>query len=112
MFRAEQTSPVFSVYTCSYIFIRIVNISMLSRWLLHCQYHTGKDLVNLTHEILAMMLGTSRTLVTTTACKLQQAGTISYKQGQMKILDRMLLESLSCECHKIVKDNFAKSLGL
>lgn len=84
----------------------------LSRWLLDCQYHTGKDLVNLTHEILAMMLGTSRTLITTTAFKLQQAGAISYRQGQLKILDRVLLESLSCECHKIVKDNFARSLGL
>ena len=83
----------------------------LSRWLLDCQYHTGKSLLSLTHEILAMMLGTSRTLVTTTAFNLQRAGAISYRQGQLTILDRSLLESVSCECHQIVKNDFARNLG-
>lgn len=83
----------------------------MSRWLLDCQYHTGKDTLNLTHEVLAGMLGTSRALITTTASQLQRAGTISRRQGSVTILDHKLLESFSCECHKIVRRDFADSLG-
>lgn len=83
----------------------------LSRWLLDCQYHTNKDALQLTHEIIAMMLGTSRSLVTTTAFKLQQAGAISYRQGRITILDLAKLESIACECHKVVKNDFAEHMG-
>jgi CRP-like cAMP-binding protein len=84
----------------------------LSRWLLDCHYHTKKDSLHLTHEIIAMMLGTSRSLVTSTAVKLQQTGAISYRRGRVLILDVGLLEAVSCECHKIVKEDFVESLGL
>lgn len=84
----------------------------MSRWLLDCQYHTGKDTLNLTHEVLARMLGTSRTLITTTASQLQRAGAINKRQGSVTILDHKLLETFSCECHKIVRRDFANSLGL
>jgi CRP-like cAMP-binding protein len=84
----------------------------LSRWLLDSHYHTKKEQLQLTHEMIAMMLGTSRSLITATAVKLQQTGAISYRQGRVTILDLGRLEAVACECHKIVKRDFAESLGL
>lgn len=83
----------------------------LSRWLLDSSYHTKKAHLRYTHEMIAMMLGTSRSLITATAVKLQQAGAISYRQGRVTILDLERLESISCECHQVMKRNFAETFG-
>jgi CRP-like cAMP-binding protein len=72
----------------------------LARWLLMSQDRIGGDLVPLTQEFLAHMLGTRRASVTVAAGDLQRQGLISYVRGQMKIVDRQRLEAASCECYQ------------
>src|SRR6266851_7037269 len=71
----------------------------MARWLLMSQDRIGGDLVPLTQEFLAHMLGTRRASVTVAAGMLQKAGLISYVRGQLKIEDRKRLENASCECY-------------
>ena len=81
--------------------------SRLARWLLHCHDRIDSDDLPLAHEFLSQMLGVRRTTVTLAAHTLQQAGTISYHRGKIKITDRSALETISCECYLMVKRNIA-----
>ena len=72
----------------------------LARWLLMSQDRLGGDLVPLTQEFLAHMLGTRRASVTVAAGILQKAGLISYKRGTLNIEKRTQLEETACECYK------------
>jgi CRP-like cAMP-binding protein len=72
----------------------------LARWLLMSQDRLGGDLVPLTQEFLAHMLGTRRASVTEAAGILQKAGLIIYSRGSVKIEKRSQLEKASCECYR------------
>ncbi len=78
-----------------------------ARWLL--MTHDRVDVVNipLTHEYLAMMLGTGRSGVTIAAGTLQQAGLIRCARAMITILDRDGLEDASCECYEVAREQFA-----
>jgi CRP-like cAMP-binding protein len=71
----------------------------MARWLLMSQDRIGSELVPLTQEFLAHMLGTRRSSVTVAASILQSAGLIDYTRGQLSIVDRKGLEEASCECY-------------
>jgi CRP-like cAMP-binding protein len=72
----------------------------LARWLLMSQDRLGGSDVPLTQQFLAHMLGTRRASVTVAARRLQKAGSISYKRGKVRIMDRPQLERASCECYQ------------
>ncbi|GAC1414097.1 MAG: Crp/Fnr family transcriptional regulator [Candidatus Velthaea sp.] len=78
-----------------------------SRWLLMSHDRVNSDDIPLTHEYLAMMLGTGRSGVTIAAATLQQAGFIRYAHGMIRILDRDGLENASCECYEVAREQFA-----
>lgn len=73
----------------------------LSRWLLLCQDRTDEDVLQLTQDFLAAMLGVERPAVTTVAGKLQQRGLIEYSRGRVRVTDRQGLESVACECYEV-----------
>ena len=81
------------------------------RWLLMTHDRVHHDEFHLSHEFLAMMLGSTRPTVTTVAGTLQKAGLIKYTHGRIRILDRKGLEAASCECYATVKGHFNR-LGL
>lgn len=81
----------------------------LVRWLLMCQDRVGSDLLPVTHEFLAQMLGTGRPSVSLAAGILQKAGFIDNLRGTVKIVNRKQLESAACECYKIIQQ-FNRSL--
>ena len=83
----------------------------LAKWLLMCQDRAQSKELELTHEFISEMLGARRAGVTTAAGLLQEAGVISYKRGQIRILDREGLEAESCECYPKMKREFARLLG-
>jgi CRP-like cAMP-binding protein len=83
----------------------------LSRWLLMCQDRAQASDLQLTHEFIAVMLGTRRAGVSEAAAKLQDEGLIRYRRGHVEILDRRKLEGHSCECYPIVKHEFDRLLG-
>jgi CRP-like cAMP-binding protein len=81
------------------------------RWLLMTHDRVHQDEFHLSHEFLAIMLGTTRPTVTIVAGTLQKAGLIKYTHGRITILDRQRLEAASCECYSTVKEHFDR-LGL
>jgi CRP-like cAMP-binding protein len=72
----------------------------LARWLLMSQDRIDSDMVPLTQEFLAHMLGTRRSSVTVAASILQKAGLIKYTRGEVNILNRKGLEGATCECYE------------
>lgn len=76
------------------------------RWLLMTHDRVRSDRFGLSHEFLAMMLGSTRPTVTLVAHGLQQAKLIRYRHAQMTILNRRGLEALSCECYATIKAEF------
>lgn len=83
----------------------------LARWLLMCQDRFDSQLLPLTHEFLAQMLGTGRPSVSLAAGMLEKAGLIENMRGSVKILNRKSLEAVACECYGVIQ-NFNGGLGL
>jgi CRP-like cAMP-binding protein len=75
----------------------------LARWLLMSQDRLSGDVVPLTQETLANMLGTRRASVTEAAGVLQKAGLITYHRGDVRIDNRRGLEAAACECYVAMK---------
>ncbi|MCS3502825.1 CRP-like cAMP-binding protein [Bradyrhizobium japonicum] len=75
------------------------------RWLLQTADTAGSNTINLTQQFLAEMLGVRRTSVTEVARKIQSTGAI-----HLSILDRRILERLSCECYATLVEQ-SKSLS-
>lgn len=82
----------------------------LCRWLLlSLDRLRGNELV-MTQELIANMLGVRREGVTAGALRLQEAGLIRYSRGRITILDRAGLEARTCECYKVVKNEYDRLL--
>jgi len=79
----------------------------LARWLLMVQDRTRTDVLEITQEFLAQMLGAKRTTVTVVAGMLQRQGMIEYQRGRIHILDRPKLEEAACGCYSVVRSLFA-----
>jgi CRP-like cAMP-binding protein len=75
----------------------------LARWLLMCQDRVDSELLPVTHEFLAQMLGSGRPSVSLAAGNLQRAGLIENLRGTVKILDRKELEASACECYRAIQ---------
>jgi len=75
----------------------------LCRWLLLSLDRLSSNKLVMTQELIANMLGVRREGVTEAAGKLQKLGAIEYSRGRITVLDRPMLEQLSCECYATVK---------
>jgi CRP-like cAMP-binding protein len=71
----------------------------LARWLLMSQDRLGGDVVRLTQEFLAHMLGMRRASVNVALGFLQKKGLIAFVRGAVIIQDRSGLEVTTCECY-------------
>ncbi|MDB5443778.1 MAG: hypothetical protein JWP73_2154 [Phenylobacterium sp.] len=80
------------------------------RWLLTCHDRISTDTIALTQEFLADMLGVQRTTVTAVARALQEKGAIRYRRGVVDIIDRPVLEALTCECYGVIRRNYERLL--
>jgi len=77
----------------------------LVRWLLTAHDHSASDQLPLTHEFLSEMLGANRSTVTITAGKLDAAGLIEYRRGEVRIRDREGLLNTTCECYATINNS-------
>jgi CRP-like cAMP-binding protein len=82
----------------------------LCRWLLLSLDRLASNELTMTQELIANMLGVRREGVTEAAGKLQSAGLISYRRGKITVLDRLGVETRSCECYQVVKKEFDRLL--
>jgi CRP-like cAMP-binding protein len=83
-----------------------------ARWLLATHDRAESGTFYLTQEFLAFMLGVARQSVGIAVGDLADRGLISYRRGQMRVLDRPGLEGASCECYGIVRAEFDRLLGI
>ncbi|PYS01049.1 MAG: hypothetical protein DMG15_03325 [Acidobacteria bacterium] len=77
----------------------------LSRWLLVARDAVRSDVLLLTHDVIARLLGTRRASVRVAAGLMQRTGLIKISRGQITVLDAQGLESMSCECYGILRDH-------
>lgn len=83
----------------------------LARWLLMCQDSVNSEMLPLTHEFIAQMLGSGRPTVTIAAGVLERAGLIQNTRGSVRIVNRKRLEDAACECYGAIH-NFNGGLSL
>jgi CRP-like cAMP-binding protein len=81
----------------------------LALWLLMASDRTAAEVLNITQEVLAEMIGTRRTTVTAIATTLQRAGLIEYQRGRIRLIDRANLEGTACYCYQVIR-NLTKNL--
>jgi CRP-like cAMP-binding protein len=75
----------------------------LARWLLMMHDRTEGDELMMTHEFLALMLGTRRSTVTIASGILAKAGVIEHHRGRIRVADRAGLEHAACECYELMR---------
>ena len=80
----------------------------LARWLLLTQDRVGSGLLRITHDFLAMMLGTDRPSVSLAAAAMRKKRIIEYTHGAVKVLNRKKLESSACECYGLIQQFYGE----
>jgi CRP-like cAMP-binding protein len=119
--RAFHDSRALRDATLHSLMVRMITVSQISscnrfhgseerlaRWLLMASDRTRSDMLFLTQELLAYMLGSTRTTVTQTASALQKRALITYHRGNITILDHEGLERAACSCYSDIKDLYGK----
>jgi CRP-like cAMP-binding protein len=72
----------------------------LAKWILTASDRIDSNEIALTHDYLALMLGTRRATITVTAQQFAEHGAIRYRRGHIELLDRGILERLACPCYR------------
>ena len=76
------------------------NEQQVIRWILNTLDKTQGQVLQITHQEMADILGIRRESVTMTAGKLSHEGLIEISRGQLQVLNRPQLEARACECYK------------
>lgn len=84
----------------------------LCTWLLMIHDRAGEERLPLTHEEVAHHLGARRAGITTIFNGLRDGGSVDYRRGVIRILDRRRLEEAACECYQALGQAVANSTGL
>ncbi len=71
----------------------------------------GSGELNMTQQLMANVLGSSREGVAEAAHRLRGIGSISYRRGRLNVLDRPALEARVCECYDLVRRESGRLFG-
>ena len=117
--RAMQSMPSFRSLMDAYVqaFLEQVMVSVacngdslkqrLARWLLMMRDRSDGDVLPITQDLLAEMLGVQRPTITNAAREFERTGLIERGRRQVTILDRQGLIEASCECYQLVRTRVA-----
>jgi CRP-like cAMP-binding protein len=79
----------------------------LARWLLMMRDRSDGDVLPITQDLLAEMLGIQRPTITNAAREFERAGLVERGRRQVTILDRKGLTKASCECYQLLRARIA-----
>jgi CRP-like cAMP-binding protein len=82
----------------------------LARWMLMMRDRSDADVMPITQDLLAGLLGVQRPSLTHAVAELEKAGLIRRGRRQITILDRQGLIKASCECYQLVRERVASHL--
>jgi CRP-like cAMP-binding protein len=74
----------------------------LARWLLLTAERADTKRFEITHELVAQMVGAPRSAVSESASALRERGIIDYRRGVLTIRSTSRLHKVSCECFDAV----------
>jgi CRP-like cAMP-binding protein len=121
--RAMKSMPPFRSLMSTYVqaFLEQVMVSAacngrhslkerLARWLLTMRDRSDADVMPITQDLLADLLGVQRPSLTHAVADLEKAGSILRGRRQITILDRQSLMKASCECYQLVRERVSSHL--
>src|SRR5439155_25950421 len=83
----------------------------LCRWLLLSLDRIDGNVLRMTQQLIANMLGVRRERLALAARKMKVNGWISYRHGAIDVRDRLALETNVCECYEVVKAEYRRLMG-
>jgi len=75
----------------------------LSRWLLTFADRLHSEELPATQQLIADMLGVSRSEISRTAGALSELGLIDYARGRLTLINRARLKDRACECYRVIR---------
>jgi signal transduction histidine kinase len=85
--------------------------SRLARWLLGIHDRVAGNEFVISQESIADLLGVHRPTVSVALQRLQDEGAIARRGRAIVVADRPRLETLACECHRLLTDEFERLLS-
>jgi CRP-like cAMP-binding protein len=82
-------------------------VQRLARWLLLTAERADTQRFELTHELVAQMVGAPRSAVSESASTLRDKGIIDYRRGVLTIRNPKRLHKIACECFDAVSQPLA-----
>ena len=82
----------------------------LTRWLLGVHDRVGRDEFVISQEFIAELLGVHRPTVSMALQRIEDEGAIKRRGRTIVIADRLRLEALACECHRVLDQEFHRLL--
>ena len=77
----------------------------LARWMLEYRKRAAvDDVIPITQEFLAAMLGVQRTTVTAIASEMKANSLIDYSRGRIVLKDVAAMERISCDCGQVLDE--------
>ena len=77
-----------------------------AKWILASMDRTGDDVVHLTHDDLASLMGVGRSYTSRVIQKFKADGILQTSRGALTIKDKHKLECRSCGCQDSVRNHF------
>ena len=81
------------------------SVQRLARWLLLTAERADTNRFELTHELVAQMVGAPRSAVSECASTLRHKGIIDYRRGVLTIRNTARLHKIACECYDVVSQS-------
>jgi CRP-like cAMP-binding protein len=83
----------------------------LARWILMAHDRTVADVVAMTHEFLAVMLGVRRASVTVALDGFEKKGVIETRRGSITVVDRKAIERMAGYFYGVPEAEFRRLIG-
>lgn len=77
-----------------------------AKWLISAMDRTGESSIPMTQDQLGSLLGVGRSYVSRVIRRMKEVGAIRTKRRAIIVLDRDMLDRMSCDCNRLVAEHF------